>query len=78
MPRLEKLWFEDCKLLMEIPSGVEHLSNLRTLGLVDMAEELTKTMYRESEDENFLRVEHIPSIFIGRRTDVDSLNGHYL
>lgn len=78
IPRLEYLWLEDCKLLNEIPLRVERLSNLKRLGLVNMSDELTRTIYSESQDENYLRVKHVPSVFIGQRTTEDEFSGHFL
>ncbi|PON63347.1 NB-ARC domain, LRR domain containing protein, partial [Parasponia andersonii] len=78
MPRLEYLWLEDCKSLKEIPPGVERLSNLKRLGLVNMADELTRTINRGSQDKNYLRVKHIPSVFVGQRTNEEGFSGHFL
>ncbi|KAL5572846.1 hypothetical protein UlMin_022443 [Ulmus minor] len=38
--RLEELVFEDCKLLEQVPSGLEFLTNLKKLWFVDVADEL--------------------------------------
>ncbi|PON94744.1 LRR domain containing protein [Trema orientale] len=78
MPRLEYLWLEDCKSLKEIPPGVEHLSNLKRLGLVNMADELTRTINGGSQDENYLRVKDVPSVFVGQRTNEEGFSGHFL
>ncbi|KAL5560133.1 hypothetical protein UlMin_036344 [Ulmus minor] len=56
LPRLEQLVFEDCKLLEQVPSGLEFLTNLKKLGLVDMANEL---VIKNRDD-------YVASIFIGK------------
>ncbi|XP_058202770.1 disease resistance protein RPM1-like [Rhododendron vialii] len=37
MPLLERFILHDCKLMMELPFGVEHLTNLKELELCDMS-----------------------------------------
>ncbi|KAL5560137.1 hypothetical protein UlMin_036348 [Ulmus minor] len=56
LPRLEELFFEDCKLLEQVPSGLEFLTNLKKLGFVNMADELVI----ENRDD------YVASIFIGK------------
>ncbi|KAK2988616.1 hypothetical protein RJ640_027067 [Escallonia rubra] len=41
MPHLEKLHIQGCKLVDELPSGLQHLTNLQFLGFVDMPDKLT-------------------------------------
>ncbi|KAL5560132.1 hypothetical protein UlMin_036343 [Ulmus minor] len=57
LPCLEKLRFEDCKLLEQVPSGLEFLTNLKKLWFVDMADEL---VIKNRDD-------YVASIFIGKR-----------
>ncbi|KAK2969085.1 hypothetical protein RJ640_020396, partial [Escallonia rubra] len=38
MPHLKKIRFRDCKLVDELPSGLQHLTNLQFLILIDMPE----------------------------------------
>ena len=78
MPHLEDLMFEDCKLLKEMPSGVERLRNLEYLYLCDMAEELTTTLYEGSQDENYLKVMHIPFLFVGQLDEEYEFGGRFL
>ncbi|KAL5560123.1 hypothetical protein UlMin_036334 [Ulmus minor] len=56
LPRLEDLLFEDCKLLEQVPSGLELLTNLKKLWFVDMADEL---VIKNRDD-------YVASIFIGK------------
>ena len=65
LPHIEEIHLEDCKLLKEIPSGLERLRNLQCLGLVDMAEELINTLYPESQHANYLKVMHVPFVYTG-------------
>ncbi|KAL5542348.1 hypothetical protein UlMin_010058 [Ulmus minor] len=59
LPRLEELHFEDCKLLEQVPSGLEFLTNLKKLWFVDMADEL---VIKNRDD-------YVASIFIGKNKD---------
>ncbi|XP_062095834.1 disease resistance protein RPM1-like [Humulus lupulus] len=68
----------DCKLLEEIPSGIERLRNLQKLQLVNMAAELTTTVYRGSQHDNYSKVMHIPHVFIGRWSPESGTVGDWL
>ena len=57
LPRLEELVFEDCKLLEQVPSGLEFLTNLKNLWFVDMTDEL---VIKNRDD-------YLASIFIGKK-----------
>ncbi|KAL7187979.1 hypothetical protein ACSBR1_037925 [Camellia fascicularis] len=72
MSRLEKLIIWNCKLLEELPSGIEHLSNLKYLELADMSDKLISQLHRDVKDGNFWKIEHIPKMWIG-----DSKDGHW-
>ncbi|KAK2968229.1 hypothetical protein RJ640_027059 [Escallonia rubra] len=41
MPHLEEIHFQGCKLVDELPSGIQHLTNMQLLRLVDMPDKLT-------------------------------------
>ncbi|KAL5560130.1 hypothetical protein UlMin_036341 [Ulmus minor] len=70
LPRLEELSFEDCKLLEQVPSGLELLTNLKKLWFVDMADEL---VIKNRDD-------YVASIFIGKNEDnaFDQYNGEWI
>ncbi|XP_028061848.1 disease resistance protein RPM1-like [Camellia sinensis] len=40
MPHLEELFIRQCELVEELPSGIEHLTNLKSLDLYDMSDGL--------------------------------------
>nr|GME06838.1 disease resistance protein RPM1-like [Ipomoea batatas] len=40
MPHLEELWLSDCKLLEQVPFGIQHLSKLNSIGFMDMNDTL--------------------------------------
>ncbi|KAK2969089.1 hypothetical protein RJ640_020400, partial [Escallonia rubra] len=41
MPHLKDIYFQGCKLVDELSSGIQHLTNMQFLGLVDMPDKLT-------------------------------------
>ncbi|KAK2968235.1 hypothetical protein RJ640_027065, partial [Escallonia rubra] len=41
MPHLEEIYFHNCKLVDELPLGIQHLTNLQFLRLDDMPDKLT-------------------------------------
>ncbi|PON63332.1 NB-ARC domain, LRR domain containing protein [Parasponia andersonii] len=56
MPCVEKLSIHWCKLLEKVPSGIEHLSNLKVLESFDMPEKLL----RNAQSVEYWKVAHIP------------------
>ncbi|KAE9451830.1 hypothetical protein C3L33_16269, partial [Rhododendron williamsianum] len=72
MPLLEKLYLQDCKLMMELPSGVEHLANLKLLDLSDMSETLISSLSRDLKGGDYWKIAHIPSVWVG-----DSKSGEW-
>ncbi|KAK3010584.1 hypothetical protein RJ639_012269 [Escallonia herrerae] len=65
MPHLEELHFHDCKLVDKLPSDIQHLTNLRYLGLVNMPNEMVSRLFAEG----LLNIAHIPKVLIGTRKD---------
>ncbi|KAK2995035.1 hypothetical protein RJ640_024478 [Escallonia rubra] len=61
MPHLEKLHIHGCKLVDELPSGLQHLTNLQFLGLVDMPDKLTAPLQGQGNPN----IAHIPKVWIG-------------
>ncbi|KAA8519216.1 hypothetical protein F0562_013472 [Nyssa sinensis] len=47
MPHLEEINIRDCKLMEQLPSGTEHLTNLEYLSLGDMSDKLLTRIERE-------------------------------
>ncbi|KAJ9697204.1 hypothetical protein PVL29_009126 [Vitis rotundifolia] len=62
LPLLEELLIGPCPQLEELPSGIRHLSKLKTLEFVDLQEELILSMMTY-QGRNFEIVEHIPNVF---------------
>ncbi|KAF5477850.1 hypothetical protein F2P56_004462 [Juglans regia] len=62
MPLLEKLFLQRCKLLHSLPSGIEHLRNLKLLEFWDMPAELIMTIRLEIEGGDYWKVKHVPEI----------------
>ncbi|XP_062093377.1 disease resistance protein RPM1-like [Humulus lupulus] len=78
LSHLELMFLNDCKLLKEMPLGIERLRNLQLLQLVNMAAELTTTVYRGSQHDNYSKIMHIPSVFIGQWSFETGHDGYWL
>ncbi|KAI8567315.1 hypothetical protein RHMOL_Rhmol02G0111700 [Rhododendron molle] len=78
MPLLEKFILQDCKLMMKLPSGVEHLANLKNLELCDMSETLISRLNRDLLGGDYWKIAHVPKVFIGRDSKSGYFTGHYL
>ncbi|PSR91602.1 Disease resistance protein [Actinidia chinensis var. chinensis] len=72
MPRLKKLFLVDCKLMKELPSGMEHLTNLERLDLLDMSYSLISRLDRALQGGDYWKVAHIPDVWVGGLKD-----GHF-
>ncbi|XP_075641260.1 disease resistance protein RPM1-like [Castanea sativa] len=62
MSFLEKLILQRCKLLHSLPSGIEHLSKLKSLEFYDMPDELIMTLRPDIDGGDYWKVEHVPEI----------------
>ncbi|XP_058112017.1 disease resistance protein RPP8-like [Magnolia sinica] len=60
MPNLRCLEIEDCKRLKMLPDGLQHVTTLQELKLVDMPEEFKSRVREEGED--WFKIRHIPSL----------------
>ncbi|CAL5347945.1 unnamed protein product [Camellia sinensis] len=68
LPLLEDLTIETSPHLKEVPSGIHHLRNLKTLEFVDMAEELIDRMKpKPNQGKDYWIVEHIPEVKLSSR-----------
>ncbi|PSR91696.1 Disease resistance protein [Actinidia chinensis var. chinensis] len=65
MPHLKKLSLEKCKLMADLPSGIEHLTNLEMLHLADMPYSLISRLNRGLPGGDYWKVSHIPHVEIG-------------
>ncbi|XP_028083105.1 disease resistance protein RPM1-like [Camellia sinensis] len=69
MPRLENLLIADCKLVEELPFGIEHLSNLKHLELVDLSDELVSKLNPSLQGGEYCKIAHIPTLWIAHSKD---------
>ncbi|GMQ03980.1 hypothetical protein CsSME_00049570 [Camellia sinensis var. sinensis] len=72
LSRLEDLLIFNCELLEELPSGIEHLSNLKILELSDMSDELISKLNPGVQDGDYWKIQHIPKVWID-----DSKDGYW-
>ncbi|KAI8567322.1 hypothetical protein RHMOL_Rhmol02G0112400 [Rhododendron molle] len=62
MPLLEELYLRDCKLMMELPSGVEHLANLKYLEFSDMSVTFVSNLNRDLQGGDYWKIAHDPKV----------------
>ncbi|KAL7249303.1 hypothetical protein ACSBR1_011454 [Camellia fascicularis] len=77
MPHLKELTISECELVEELPSGFEHLTNLKTLYLVDMSNGLISSLNKDLEGGNYWKTANIPEVWIGD-TKCGYFEGNYL
>ncbi|KAJ7943898.1 Disease resistance protein [Quillaja saponaria] len=63
MPGLKKLIIQRCGSLTKVPSGIEHLSKLKTIEFFDMPHELIMSLRTNGEGEDYWRVAHVPVVY---------------
>ncbi|XP_059643733.1 disease resistance protein RPM1-like [Cornus florida] len=64
MPLLETLGIKDCELVEEVPSGIEHLTKLQSLQLLDVHHELLEKVDRNKRGADYWKIAHIPQVNI--------------
>ncbi|XP_031126511.1 disease resistance protein RPM1-like [Ipomoea triloba] len=64
---LEQFYLKKCKLLEQVPLGIQHLSNLKRIIIRDMADQLMTTL--KPNGENYAKISHIPEIYISQIID---------
>ncbi|KAL7188101.1 hypothetical protein ACSBR1_038038 [Camellia fascicularis] len=69
MPHLEELYIQNCKLMAELPSCIEQLTNLTLLDLFDMSDILVSKLNRGLQGGDYWRIAHIPEVWIGDTKD---------
>ncbi|KAE9448196.1 hypothetical protein C3L33_19902, partial [Rhododendron williamsianum] len=77
MPLLKELHLQDCKLMLELPSGVEHLANLKYLELNDMSEKLISSLNRDLQGGDYWKIARVLSVWFGDSKS-GKWTGHYL
>ncbi|KAH7851981.1 hypothetical protein Vadar_019107 [Vaccinium darrowii] len=77
MPLLNKLDIEKCNLMTKVPSGIEHLTNLKLLGLRDMPDILISSLNRNLEGGDYWKIAHIPRVWISD-SELGYWKGRYL
>ncbi|GMP52552.1 hypothetical protein CsSME_00018321 [Camellia sinensis var. sinensis] len=77
MPHLEELFICECKLVEELPYGIEHLTSLKSLYFVDMSYGLSLSLDINLEGGNYWKIAHILEVWIGD-TISGSMQGTYL
>nr|XP_027095900.1 disease resistance protein RPM1-like [Coffea arabica] len=66
MPSLRNLHLIGCKLMQELPSGIQNLTRLESLGFLDMSDELVdKVQNLNKRSEDYQTISHIPQVAIG-------------
>ncbi|XP_039169277.1 disease resistance protein RPM1-like [Eucalyptus grandis] len=69
MPYLERLMIQRCKLLENLPSGIENLTKLKVLEFLGMPDELVNKIVKGGEDDDYHKVAHVPEIYWGSKRD---------
>ncbi|KAI4328008.1 hypothetical protein L6164_020406 [Bauhinia variegata] len=62
MPGLKRLIIQRCESLKEVPSGIEHLTKLKSIEFFDMPDELIDALRPNGGKDNW-RVAHVPVVY---------------
>ncbi|KAL6986395.1 hypothetical protein U1Q18_019760 [Sarracenia purpurea var. burkii] len=73
LPLLEELGIFDTPQLKEVPSGIQHLRNITTLGFQDMSKDFICRII-PNEGQDYRIVEHIPFVCVYSK---NALGGYY-
>ncbi|KAK3429803.1 hypothetical protein EUGRSUZ_E01301 [Eucalyptus grandis] len=65
MPCLESLLIRSCKLMEELPSGIEQLEKLTRLRFINMPDEFVKKLTQDGQDDYYLKLAHVPEVYYG-------------
>ncbi|PON63351.1 NB-ARC domain, LRR domain containing protein [Parasponia andersonii] len=63
MPCLEKLIIQRCSSLYKVPSGVEHLTELKVIEFFDMPNELIMKLRPDGNGVDYWKVAHVPEVY---------------
>ncbi|XP_027152173.1 disease resistance protein RPM1-like [Coffea eugenioides] len=70
MPSLRNMQLIGCKLMQELPSGIQNLTRLEFLGFYEMSDELVhKVQNLDKQSEDYQTISHIPQVRIGHWID---------
>ncbi|KAL7176971.1 hypothetical protein ACSBR2_030331 [Camellia fascicularis] len=73
LPRLEYLAIEPSPQLKEVPSGIHHLRNLKTLYFIGMPEEFIDRMEpKPNQGKDYWIVKHIPDVSLWSRIEKEN------
>ncbi|KAK4743562.1 hypothetical protein SAY87_001563 [Trapa incisa] len=69
MPSLVQLIIQRCKVLRNVPVGIEYLTTLKLLEFFDVHDELVMKLEHDDQSQDYQRVAHIPELRYGSWTD---------
>ncbi|EXB87531.1 Disease resistance protein RPM1 [Morus notabilis] len=61
LPLLEKFDFGPCPLMKQVPSDIQHLTNLKSLGIYDMPREFVVCLQPDG-GADYCQIRHVPSV----------------
>ncbi|TMX02440.1 hypothetical protein EJD97_021568 [Solanum chilense] len=65
MPSLEELQLRNCRLMEELPFGIEHLRKLQYLSLEKISEKLLATVQlKSSQSGDYWKIAHVPRVYV--------------